>query len=111
MPKTSDNSMNLAHFFVGQIVEHTVSGYRGVVFEVDAEFGLSQQWYEQVARSRPPKDRPWYHVIVDGETHTTYVAQRHLISSNDLRKIEHPGLSQFFARIDGSRYLPVETLH
>ena len=46
--------MKFSQFFVGQIVEHTVFGYRGVIFEIDAEFGLSEQWYEEVARSRPP---------------------------------------------------------
>ena len=103
--------MKFSQFFVGQIVEHTVFGYRGGIFEIDAEFGLSEQWYEEVARSRPPKDQPWYHVLGDGETHTTYVAQRHLASSEDLSQIEHPRLGQFFDRFDGTRYVPVKTLH
>ena len=43
-----------ARFFVGQIVEHNKAGYRGVVFGVDQVFSLSEEWYEEVARSRPP---------------------------------------------------------
>jgi heat shock protein HspQ len=39
-------------------VSHRLFGYRGVVFDVDPEFHLSEEWYEQMARSRPPKDRP-----------------------------------------------------
>lgn len=95
-------------FSVGQIVEHLKFGYRGVVFMIDREFSLSDDWYDQVAKSRPPKDRAWYHVLVDGATHTTYVAERHLAASADLRQISHPQLGTYFARYDGSRYWPRE---
>jgi heat shock protein HspQ len=93
-------------FFVGQIVRHLMFDYRGVIFGVDPEFSLSDEWYEEVAQSRPPKDRPWYHVMVDGATHTTYVAERHLAESDDVSQIDHPGLGQVFNRFDGSRYVP-----
>ena len=55
-----------AKFFVGQIVHHKKFDYRGVVFDVDATFQGTDEWYELVARSRPPKHMPWYHVLVDG---------------------------------------------
>jgi heat shock protein HspQ len=61
-------------FFVGQIVHNKKFDYRGVIFDVDATFQGTEEWYDQVARSRPPKDRPWYHVLVHGARHTTYVA-------------------------------------
>ena len=92
------------HFSVGQIVEHNRFAYRGVVFGADEMFSLSEEWYDMVARSRPPKDRPWYHVLVDGGAHTTYVAERHLDASDDHTQIDHPLLGQFFGRFDGQRY-------
>ncbi len=61
-------------FFVGQVVHHTLFDYRGVVFDLDPVFAGTEEWYEQVARSRPPKDEPWYHVLVGGASHITYVA-------------------------------------
>ena len=67
-----------ARFEIGQVVDHRLFGYRGVIYNVDATFQLSEECYEQVAKSRPPKDRPWYHVLPDGATHTTYVAERNL---------------------------------
>ena len=103
--------MSAPQFYVGQIIKHLKVGYRGVIFEVDAEFSLSEEWYEQVARSRPPKDQPWYHVLVDGATHTTYVAERHLAASEDLSQINHPALGQAFRSFDGKRYQPRRTLH
>ena len=103
--------MKTAKFFIGQIITHLKVGYRGVIFGVDSEFSLTEAWYEQVALSRPPRDQPWYHVMVDGATHTTYVAQRHLSTSEDLSPINHPGLEQAFSHFDGSRYLPGRPLH
>ena len=40
-----------AKFFVGQVVHHKKFDYRGVVFDVDATFQGTDEWYELVARS------------------------------------------------------------
>ena len=98
------DALTMVRFSVGQIVDHLKVGYRGVVFGVDDEFSLSEEWYENVALSRPPRDRPWYHVLVDGAAHTTYVAERHLEPSNDRSQIAHPLLGRFFESYDGERY-------
>ena len=98
------DALTMVRFAVGQIVDHLKVGYRGVVFGVDDEFSLSEEWYENVALSRPPRDRPWYHVLVDGAAHTTYVAERHLEPSNDRSQIAHPLLGRFFESYDGERY-------
>jgi heat shock protein HspQ len=39
-------------FMIGQVVHHKLFNYRGVVVDIDARFSLSEEWYEQVARSR-----------------------------------------------------------
>lgn len=83
-------------FFVGQIVVHNRFDYRGVVADVDANFQGSDAWYEQVARSRPPKDQPWYRVLVDGGEHETYVAERHLGIAPDTTPVTHPLLTHLF---------------
>jgi heat shock protein HspQ len=101
--------VNSPQFGVGQIIEHLRFGYRGVIFAIDPEFNLSEEWYDQVAQSRPPKDMPWYHVMVDGAAHTTYVAERHLSASDDPGQIDHPALGQVFDRFDGTRYIPRRT--
>jgi heat shock protein HspQ len=94
-----------AKFFVGQIVHHTRSDYRGVVFDVDATFQGTDEWYELVARSRPPKDLPWYHVLVDGAEHITYVAERHLVESNESdTPINHPLVGQLCGEFHEGRY-------
>ena len=35
---------------------------------------VSQRW----PRRLPPKNQPWYHVLVHGADHTTYVAEQNL---------------------------------
>ncbi len=96
--------MPAPRFSPGQLVDHLRFGYRGVIVAVDPVFSLSEAWYQQVARSRPPKDAPWYHVLVDGADQATYVAERHLRQSRDFGQVEHPLLGRYFAAFDGRRY-------
>lgn len=91
-----------ARFYVGQVVHHLKFDYRGVIVDVDAEFQGSDEWYELVARSRPPKDKPWYHVLVDDAAQVTYVAERHLEADKSMLPVEHPYIERIFSGfIDG----------
>jgi len=93
-----------ARFSVGQIVQHLKFDYRGVIIDVDAEFQGSEEWYRQVALSRPPKDKPWYRILVDGADHMTYVAERHLKADKSCKPIAHPELDDFFAAFKDCAY-------
>jgi len=92
-------------FSIGQIVHHKLFDYRGVIIDVDGCFQGSEQWYEQVANSRPPKDQPWYHVLVDNATHQTYVAERNLEASDILTPIDHPAIDFVFCGMREGHYL------
>ncbi|MBT6273680.1 MAG: heat shock protein HspQ [Chromatiales bacterium] len=93
-----------AAFAIGIVICHQRFGYRGVIVDVDAVFSGSDQWYEQVARSRPPKDRPWYHVLVDGGQRT-YVAERHLVDDPSGHPVSHPELLDYFDAYEDGRYV------
>lgn len=93
-----------SQFAIGQIVHHKLFGYRGVIFDVDPVFQGDETWYERVAKTRPPKDRPWYHVLVDGQPGTTYVAERNLAPEFDLSPIRHPFVERFFRGQNGGVY-------
>ena len=69
-----------------------------------AVFSGTDEWYEQVARSKPPKDAPWYHVLVDGATHTTYVAERTLEPAARHDPVRHPLLDALFERFEDGSY-------
>ena len=97
-------SMYTLKFHVGQIIQHSKFGYRGVIFDADGQFSGSENWYEQVAKSRPPKDAPWYHVLVDGSDTTTYVAERHIQETIDSSEINHPLINVYFSSFSGGKY-------
>ena len=93
-----------ARFAVGQLVHHIRFDYRGVIFDVDAIYQGSEEWYEQMARSRPPRDRPWYHVLVHGAQHTTYVAERNLEPDASDAPVRNPLVEHFFDAFEDGRY-------
>lgn len=91
-------------FAVGELIHHRLFDYRGVVVDVDGTFQGSDEWYEQVARSRPPKDRPWYRVLVHERGLETYVAERNLEPDTESTPIDHPYVNGFFERFEDGRY-------
>ncbi len=95
-----------ARFAVGQVVHHRLFDYRGVVADVDPQFQQTEEWYRAVARSRPPRDQPWYHVLVHGSVHTTYVAERNLEPDASAQPVEHPLVADLFGDFANGRYRP-----
>ena len=101
-PMIKENSVK---FTIGQIIHHKMFDYRGVVIDVDPEFNSTEEWYEKVALSRPPKDKPWYYVLVDGATHQTYVAEKNLETDDSGKPIDHPLVPEFFNGIKDGVYV------
>jgi len=99
----------VAQFRPGQLIQHKLFEYRGVVVDVDPGFQGSEEWYEAMAQSRPPKDAPWYHVLVHEAEHTTYVAERNLEADHSMKPIRHPLLGKLFDRFERGHYVPRRT--
>jgi heat shock protein HspQ len=97
--------MKQAKFSIGQCIYHRLFHYRGVIVDVDPVFSGSDEWYEQVAKSRPPKDEPWYHVLVHDEGNETYVAEQNLSGDDSNEPVNHPLLEEFFVDFDKGVYL------
>ena len=89
----------MAKFKPGQIMFHVLFHYRGVILKVDETYKLTDEWYDLMAKSKPPKDKPWYHIIVDNKTHTTYVAERNLQPDHSSESIKHPLITIYFTEI------------
>ena len=100
-----------AYFSVGDLVHHKLFDYRGVIVDVDPHLMLSDQWYEAVARSRPPKDQPWYRVLVHDATHETYVAERNLETDTSSEPVHHPLIETCFDSFSDGRYLTAERMN
>ncbi len=93
-----------AKFALGQLVNHRLFDYRGVIIGVDADYQGTDEWYDQVAKSRPPKDRPWYQVLVDKVQHQTYVAEQNLSLDDSDEPIQHPMVDIVFSKFDQGVY-------
>ena len=93
-----------AKFFIGQVIRHKLFDYRGVIVDVDPGYQGSDDWYDNVALSRPPKDEPWYHVLVHESIHRTYVAQRNLDGESNPEPIEHPEIEEMFSEFKNGVY-------
>ncbi|MFQ5328825.1 MAG: heat shock protein HspQ [Thermodesulfobacteriota bacterium] len=98
-------------FAIGELVHHRLFDYRGVIVDVDQSCQATPEWYDLVAKSRPPKDRPWYHVLVHGSEHSTYVAERNLEHDDSVEPINHPMLEQFFSKFVNGKYVRNEPVN
>lgn len=91
-------------FLPGQIVHHKKYNYFGVIYDLDDSCKANDDWY-QSNRTQPKRNQPWYHVLVDGESQSTYVAEENLELAEDPEPIDHPMVEQFFKEFDGERYV------
>lgn len=93
-----------AEFFVGQLVCHKLFGYRGVIVDVDPTYSLTEQWYGQMTSSKPPRDKPWYHVLVHQHGHETYVAERNLEPDMSGAPVHHRLVQVVFQDLESGVY-------
>ena len=88
--------MKQAKFSIGQCIQHKLFDYRGVIVDVDPEFEGTDEWYENVAKSRPPRNEPWYHVLVHDGGQETYEAERNMLQDDSNEPVNHPLVDEFF---------------
>ena len=89
---------------IGQLIKHKLFNYRGVILKVDDSFKSTEEWYNNVAKSRPPKDKPWYTVLVHNAMHTTYVAERNLDMDDSNGEVIHPMVPIYFTTLNNGIY-------
>jgi heat shock protein HspQ len=90
-------------FAQGQLVRHRRYGYRGVVVDFDLTCQADELWYYQ-NQTQPPRNQPWYHVLVDGNPTATYAAQTSLAEDPTREPVDHPLVPQFFSGFANGRY-------
>ena len=90
-------------FHPGDLICHRRYGYRGVVVDLDPSCEANDNWYDS-NQTQPDKNQPWYHVLVDGNEATTYVAQENLTLDPSPAPIQHILLEVFFSGFSEGRY-------
>ena len=103
-----------AKFQIGQIVQHRLYAFRGVIFDVDPTFNNSEEWWLSIPENvRPRKDQPYYHLFAENaETcYVAYVSEQNLIIDDSGEPILHPDVPEYFGELDGNRYVLNQQAH
>ncbi|MGF1650969.1 MAG: heat shock protein HspQ [Hyphomicrobiaceae bacterium] len=88
-----------AKFSVGDVVRHRFYPFRGVVFDIDPEFGNTEEWWLSIPKDiRPRKDQPFYHLLAENaETeYIAYVSEQNLLPDDDPQPLRHPKVAEMF---------------
>ena len=96
-----------AKYRLGQVVRHRKHPFRGVVFDVDAKFSNSQEWYDALPEgSRPRKDQPFYHLLAENEQsyYVAYVSEQNLVPDDTGEPVDHPDLPELFGEYQDGFY-------
>ena len=96
-----------AKFHIGQVVRHRKHSFRGVVFDVDALFSNTEEWYDNIPEdSRPSKDQPFYHLLAEnGEgSYVAYVSQQNLVADDSEEPVDHPAITGLFGDYADGKY-------
>lgn len=97
-----------AKFTLGDVVRHRLFPFRGVIFDVDAEFANTEAWWNAIPEAiRPRKDQPFYHVLAENEDsfYTAYVSEQNLLPDAGNGPVSHPQAGEMFEQFDGERYV------
>lgn len=96
-----------AKYHLGQIVRHRKHPFRGVVFDVDAIFSNTDEWYEAIPEgARPSKDQPFYHLLAENDQsyYVAYVSEQNLLPDTTGEPVDHPDLSDLFGDFTDGQY-------
>ena len=96
-----------AKFGLGQVVRHRKHPFRGVVFDVDAIFANTDEWYAAIPEdSRPSKDQPFYHLLAENEDsyYVAYVSEQNLVADDTGEPVDHPDLPDLFGDLRDGVY-------
>lgn len=96
-----------AKYHIGQVVRHRKHPFRGVVFDVDAKFSNTQEWYDAIPEeSRPAKNQPFYHLLAENDEsyYVAYVSEQNLIPDGTSGPVGHPDLPDLFGDFENGHY-------
>jgi heat shock protein HspQ len=93
-----------AKFGLGHLIKHRLFDYRGVIVDIDPVFMGTEVWYQKVAKSQPPKNKPWYKILVNDSLNETYVAEQNLQIDESLDSINHPLVATYFDEFNNGIY-------
>lgn len=107
MEVVKEENMHEAKFSIGQVVKHKLFPFRGVVFDVDAEFSNTEEWLTAIPEPiRPRRDQPFYHLFAENSDshYVAYVSEQNLMADDSGEPVEHPQIELLFDETDDGAY-------
>jgi heat shock protein HspQ len=104
---TTDMLKTAAKYHIGQVLRHRKHPFRGVVFDVDAMFSNTEEWYAAIPEdSRPSRDQPFYHLLAENDQsyYVAYVSEQNLVPDETGEPVSHPDLPDLFGDFEDGRY-------
>lgn len=96
-----------AKYYLGQIVRHRKHPFRGVVFDVDASFSNTEEWYHAIPEdTRPAREEPFYHLLAENDQsyYLAYVSEQNLVPDDTGEPVDHPDLPDMFGDFENGAY-------
>lgn len=93
-------------FALGQVVHHQELGCHAVIIDVDPIFLGDGETASTMVRKGEPLDRPWYHVLINGREHVSYVSEASIEPDPSGAPIAHPAVDLFFREFRDDHYVP-----
>ena len=84
-----DGDLRTAKFRIGQVVKHRFFDFRGVIFDVDATFSNTEEWWQSIPEDiRPSRDQPFYHLLAENEDteYIAYVSEQNLLTDDPINR-------------------------
>lgn len=101
---------SVAKFKIGQVIRHRLHAFRGVVFDVDAQFADGEVSYGTInlIESRQRKDQPFYYLFAESEQtpYIAYVSEQNLLADPSDEPVSHPQVDDMFERDENGGYRP-----
>jgi heat shock protein HspQ len=96
-----------AKYHIGQVLRHRKHPFRGVVFDVDALFSNTEDWYHAIPEdARPSRNQPFYHLLAENDQsyYVAYVSEQNLVPDETGEPVDHPDLPDLFGDFTDGRY-------
>lgn len=96
---------------IGDVIQHKLFDFRGVIVDVDADFQGDDKWYEKHTVNSPSKDQPWYHVLVDDDNGVAYVSEQNVHTDGSETDVSNTMIDMILASNGDGKYQPLHTLN
>ena len=104
----SSQTIKVAKFNIGDQIIHRKQGYRGIIIDIDPMFQASGRYNPQASNYPFTTRNPWYRILVDNSSQSTYVEEPLLSQDVNPETISNPQIGYYLVHKNGRYRRPHE---